>query len=269
MAHVFLGALIALRASLDEPSLNTILKGFPDDAAILMLQHPYAHQDSLAVLRTKVAGGAIWVAASNALAPMRSRGFAAALLRESTIVHRFVISDFGEACCSGTAGSMLGGPLSLKVPNGFPPVYFYRLVSKSAAGDEMVADGPTPIYARRVLLKSGVEGTVPGEPEGFDHQWLRVEYLSRLAGLPVLETEIAMQPSTAVRWSASLDADISHALDRQVSMINRVGKSLLKSGALDPSELPIMLRIEVDIEDRTDRSRPLPKVPPHEFALAP
>jgi hypothetical protein len=269
MAHAFLDALIELRPSLGEPALNSILKGFPDDAAILMLQHPYAHQESLASLRTRISGGAIWVAASNALASIRSRGFAAALLRETAIVHRFVVSDAGETCCNGTAGSLMGGPLTLKVPSGFPPTHFYRLTAKPAPGDDMVADGPTPIYARRVLLKPGVEGTMPGQPEGFDHQRLRIEYLSRLAGLPGVEAEVAIEPNTAVRWSANLSADIARELEHQVSMMNRLAAWLRKSGALEASELPMTLKIDVTMENRTDKSLPLPDVPPHSFALLP
>jgi hypothetical protein len=269
MAQAFLDALIDLRPALDESSLQSILKGFPDHAAILMLQHPYSHQESLASLRTRVSGGATWVAASNALASMRSRGFAATLLRETRIAHRFVVTEVGEACCSGTIGSMLGGPISLKVPNGFPAVRFYRLVGKPASGDEMIADGPTPIYARKVLLTPGIEGTIPGEPEGFDHQWLRIEYLSQLSGLPLVETELAIKPNTAVRWSANLEADISSALQDQVSAMGHLAKSLLKSGALETSEIPMMLRIDVTIEDRTGRSKPLPTVSPHGFTLFP
>jgi hypothetical protein len=269
MAHAFLDALIELGPALDQPSLRAIIQGFPDEAAILMLQHPGSHQESLASLRTRVPGGATWVAASNALASMRSRGFAATLLREMRIAHRFVVTESGEACCSGMIGSLLGGPISMRVPNGFPALHFYRVVAKPSPGDEMIADGATPIYLRKVLLKPGIAGTIPGEPEGFDQQWLRIEYLSQLSGLPLIDAEITIQPNTAVRWSANLDGDISSELQNQVSAMMGLAKALLKSGALEPSELPMLLRIDVTIEDRTDKSKPLPTVPPRSFTLSP
>jgi hypothetical protein len=165
------------------------------------------------------------------------------------------------------AGSLLGGPLTLKVPHGFPPVYFYRLTAKPRPGDEMVAGGGTPIHMRRVLLESGNEGTMPGEPEGFCLQCLRIKYLSQLSGMPLIETDVAIEPNTAVH-PEHLDAEIARALERQVADINRLGKSLLKSGALEPSEVPMTLRIDVKIEDRTNRLQLLP-VPPLTFVLRP
>ena len=157
-----LDALIRLRAPLGPDALKSIAKGYPDDAAILMLQHPYENQETLAWFRTEFPSGAGWVATSNELTALRSRGFAAALLRETTITHRFVVATHNrEACCTGMVGSLLGGLLTLKVPSGFPPIYFYRLTGKPLAGDELLADGPAPIYMRRALLQPGADGAMP------------------------------------------------------------------------------------------------------------
>jgi len=269
MAHAFLDALIELRPTLDDSSLNSIARGFPDAAAILMLQNPSAHQEALAKLRLRTPVSFAWVAASNALASMKSRGFAAALFRETRISHRVVITE-SEACCSVALVPFAEAPSSVQVPSDFPPTYFHRLVAKPVRGDAIVADGRTPIYEQRLLLQPGIEVTMPGRPERFINlQSLRIDYMSQLSGLPPNETEIAVEPLMVVSWSANLDADISRELEKQVTAMNHLAKALLHAGALDASELPMTLKIDVTMENRTGKPLALPEVPPHSFVLSP
>jgi hypothetical protein len=257
MAHAFLDALIRLRVFSEASALNSFAKCYPDGAIILMLQRPYDNQELLAWIRTELPAGAAWVAASNALARMRSSGFAFTLLHETAITHTIAVTE-GEACCRGMAGSMMGGPLSVKLPSGFPPVHFYRLTGKPEPGDRMVADGPVPVYERHIQLKPGIESTMPGEPEGYCLQCLRIQYLSQLSGLTLTETELAVEPSTALPWSANLEQKISRAVSHQIDDMRRLSRSLRQSGALAPSEPGMMLHIRVKMEDhRMDKQPPL------------
>jgi hypothetical protein len=72
-----------------------------------------------------------------------------------------------------------------------------------------------------------------------------------------------------VSWSANLDADISRELEKQVTAMNHLAKALLHAGALDASELPMTLKIDVTMENRTGKPLALPEVPPHSFVLSP
>lgn len=183
-------------------------------------------------------------------------------------MHRGLISDGGDAVWGGTAGSSLGGTQQLKAPSGFPPVIRYRLTSQPAPEDELFSEGATRIYLQRTIVKPGIELTPVWYSGGYCLQCLRIDYLARLANLPVAEVQRAIEPQISIRWSTLLDlhAEISRALAEQIQAINRLAKSLL----LQPSELEGPLKIEVRIEDqRKDRSQPIPAVGPITFVIHP
>jgi hypothetical protein len=272
VARAELDALIRLRAPLKESTLASIVKGFPAEGMILLLQDPFANRALLADVRKDPRGSGEWVAASNALATMRADGFAATLLREVKLTHSGWVTESGETGARGYGGSLGSAIPTYRVPAGFPAVPFYRLTAIPKDGDELISDGATPIYSQRTMIEPGAARELRWTPEGHCVQCLQIGYLSDLAYLPRAKIERAIEPRTPLKWStlAHLHADVSRALADQIAAVNDLAKSLVLSGALRPSELNMTLRIEVRLEDeRKDRSQPIPPVDPVTFVIRP
>jgi hypothetical protein len=273
MAYAMLDALIQLRAQLDEPVLASIMKGFPPEAVVLMLQDPHVSPSLLAEVRPSRSGSAEWVALSNALVAMRAPGFAATLLSEVQFTHGVWLSDSGDAPVGGgMAGSILGGIPLFKVPAGFPPVTRYRLTSQPARDDELFSDGPSRVCLKHIIAEPGVEITPAWSPEGFCLQCLRTSYLARLAGLSAPEVRRTIDARTSIRWSTmlNLNAEISHAIAEQIQAIIHLAKLLLSGGALLPSEYEQPVMIQVGIYDqRVNQTPPIPAVGPVTFIIHP
>lgn len=263
VGHAMLDALIQLRAPLEAPILASIAKGYPAEATILMLQNRVANESLLAAVRMAPVRGYEWVAAGNALAALRAPGFAASLLREVRLTHRVRVSDAGEDIPPSTAGSSLSALASARVPPGFPPVAMYMLTAERKPDAELVSDGRTPIYARRVVIEPGVQRTLATGAE-YCPQCVRVGYLAELARISYDEAYRAIEPHTGVRWSNSrqVDAAISRALALQKSRLRQLVERMVSAGALDRAGQAIALQIEILIDDqRSDRSAALPTYP--------
>jgi hypothetical protein len=273
MAYALLDALIQLRAPLDESVLASIVQGFPTEGVILSLQNPHVSAAFLAEVRaSRPAASAEAVALSNALAAMRAPGFAATLLHEVQLTQWVWLSDSGDARMGGTAGSILGGILQLKVPSGLPSVGRYRLTSQPASQDEVFSDGATPIYLEHIIVEPGIERIPEWPPEAYCVQCLRIGYLAVLASLPATEVKRAIEPQISIRWSTllGLNAEMSRALAEQIQAMNQLAKSLVSAGALLPAELELPLKIEVQINDqRKDQSPPIPAAGPVTFVIHP
>lgn len=269
MAHLMLEALIQLRQPLAAPLLESIAKGVPVEATILMLQYPVENRHLLAAMSSH-SSGAEWVAASNALTRMRTPGFAATLLAEIPLSQSVVVSDTGDAPERGTAGSLpFGGPTVREPPN-FPPVGIYRLTNQNSPDNQMVSDGPVSIYSRRIPIEPGVRQTLDYAPEGYCTGCLEIAYLAELAGITSAEAAHAIERRTAVRWTNLLEfsAEVSSGLTSQETALRHLANSLVTAGSLGTPELPRSLSIEVKIDDRrSDTSVPLPKYGRIEFRL--
>ena len=269
MAHAMLDALIQLRQPVPTALLESIAKVFPIEGTILMLQYPSENRRLLEAVHARP-GGAEWVAASNALTRMRASGFAATLLAEIPLSHSVLVSDNGDAPGRGMGGSIASGGPTLRVPPDFPPVGIYRLISQHSADDQLVSDGPLPIYSHRTVLVPGVEQTLNYLPEGYCSRCLEVEYLAELADRSRMEVDHVVDWQTALRWTNLLqfNAELSRALNDQESALRHLASSLVSAGALDNSELRMVLHIDVSVQDlRSDRSVSLPEYPPVEFRL--
>lgn len=269
MAHSMLDALIQLRRPVPTAQLESIAEAFPIEGTILMLQYPAENRRLMEGVHARP-GGAEWVAVSNALTRMRTPGFAATLLAEIPLSQSVLVSDNGDAPGRGMAGSLASGGPTLRVPPDFPPVGIYRLTAQHSADDQLVSDGPLPIYSHRTALDPGVEQTLNYPPEGYCSRCLEIEYLAELANTSRMEVDRVVDWQTALRWTNLLqfNAELSRALRDQESALKRLGGSLVSAGVLDNSELPMVLHIYVSIQDRrTDRSVSLPKCPPVEFRL--
>jgi hypothetical protein len=271
VGHAMLDALIQLRVPLEAPILASIAQGYPAEATILMLRDRKANESLLADVRVAHAGGGEWVAAGNALAALRARGFAAALLREIRPANMIRVSDTdtGENIPPGAAGSSLSALATCRVPPGFPPVAMYRLTAERTAGAELVSDGPTPIYSQRTVIEPGANRTFTSG-SSYCLQCLRVGYLAELPGISNDEAYRTIESHTGVRWSNPLQvsAAISHALAEQESRLRQLVKRLVSAGVLESSELSITMHVEPQIEDqRSDRSTTLPAYPAVQFQL--
>lgn len=269
MAHSMLDALIQLGQPLPTPVLESIANAFPIEATILMLQYPEENWGLLERVHARP-GGAEWVAASNALSRIRASGFAATLLAEIPLSHSVLVSDNGDAPGSGMGGSIGSGESTLRVPPHFPPVGMYHLTAQHTGDDQLISDGPIPIYSHRTVLDPGVEQTLNYPPEGYCSRCLEIGYLAELAGSSRMEVDHVVSWQTAVRWTNLLQfgAEVSKALTDQESALKHLASSLISAGVLDKSELHMVLHIGVDIQDRrSDQSVPLPKYSPVEFVL--
>jgi hypothetical protein len=269
MAHSMLDALIQLRQPVPPAPLESIAKAFPIEGTILMLQYPADTRRLLEGVHARP-GGAEWVAASNALMRMRAPGFAATLLVEIPLSHSVLVSDNGDAPARGMAGSIASGGPTLLVPPDFPPVGIYRLIAQHSADDQLVSDGPVPIYSHRTALDPGVEQTLSYPPEGYCSRCLEIEYLAELAGTSRMEVDRVVEWQTALRWTNLLqfNAELSKALMDQELALKHLANSLVFAGVLDNSEVQMALHIDVSVQDRrSDRSVSLPKCPPVEFRL--
>jgi hypothetical protein len=269
MAHSMLDGLIQLRQPLAEPVLESIAKGFPVEATILMLQFPEANRQLLAAIHAH-SGGAEWVAASNSLARMRAPGFAATLLAEIPLSQWVVVSDTGDAPERGTAGSLASGGPTVRVPPNFPVVGMYRLTGQRSPGDELVSDGSVPIYSHRIPLEPGVKQILDYPAEGYCTRCLEIGYLAELSGVTRAEAAHVVEWRTAVRWTNLLEfgAEVSRGLTDQETALNHLAGLLISAGALGRAELQRPLHIEVEIDDRrSDRSVPLPRYAPIDFRV--
>ncbi len=265
LGRALLDALIQLRQPLDSSVLASLAEGYRTEAAILMLQYPAANCEALAALRAGDPKGDDWVPASNALATMRAPGFAAALLHEVHIRQRIWVRGDAEPQFPGTAGSGLSSNPVMKVPPGFPPIGLYRLVAQAAEGDELVADGTTPMYSQRTIVEPGKEVTWQTGGQGYCYQCLRIGYLAELARVSVDEARQAVEADTTVRWSNSVNlaVEISRALESQKTALQH----LASAAGVTASE-GMILQIVVEMMDqRSDRSVPLPAVSAMEIHL--
>lgn len=258
--RALLDALIQLRQPLDSSLLASFVRAFRTEAAILMLQHPFANRESLAALRAGEPRGFEWVAASNALSAMRAPGFAAALLHEVRFTQSVWVRDSGEPPGRGEAGSLLGGNTTVRVPPGFPPVGLYRLTGQGLPGDELIADGPTPMYSHRTLVEPGKEVIWDQPPEGYCFDCMRIEYLAELARVPVAEAWRAIEADTTVHWTnlAALAAEISRALEAQRAALHRLASA---AGVTDSEGMFLQITVSV-VDERSDRAVPLPTILP-------
>ena len=265
-----LDALIQLRAPLSEAVLSRIYEAYPTEGTMLMLQHPEANQVLLMRAHREQSAG-IWVAATNSLVRMAAPGIAAALLTEKPLSHWVWVSDTGDAAPQGVAGSIMSGELKLRLPDGFPPVGLYHLMTEECPDCQMASDGPAPIYLQRNVIEPGGERELKLPGSGYCLPCLRVQYLAALSAGEPDETERAMRAQTSVQWrnnAQQVRAEIAQTVALQEVEVRKMVARLVKSGALKKSELGMTLRIEVHVDDqRSDHSAPLGEYPAVEFRV--
>jgi hypothetical protein len=276
--NAMLDALIQLHQPLEASALTSIAKHFPTEATILMLQDAPKNRSLLATVREMPVSHSVWVAASNALARLRAAGFAAALLREVSLTTSVFVLDPGKTP-HGSGGSGMLSNSNMQLPPGFPPVAVYWLTAEWADGEELVSNGPTPIYSQRTVIDPGMNRQINWPSDAYcvrckincpECQRERAEYLAGLAQVPTSEVHRLIQPQLIVEWStpAHVDAEISRGLAEQEAGIRRLVRLLASVGALHNSELGMMFHIEIRTEDqRSDRSVPLTEYPAVEFRV--
>src|SRR5262249_27247409 len=160
--------------------------------------------------------------------------------------HSVLLSDNGDAPARGMAGSIGSGAPTVRVPPDFPPVGVYRLTSQRSPDDELVSDGSLPIYSHRTVLEPAVGRRPNYSPEGYCSRCLEIGYLAGLARTSNKEVDRAVDRQTAVRWTNLLqfNAEVSRGLTEQESALKELARSLLSTGALEPSEFEMALHIE-------------------------
>jgi hypothetical protein len=221
----------------------------------------------------------VWVAASNALARLRSPGFAASLLREIHLTNSIRVSDTGHYLPEGAAGSGMLSNSKMQVPPLFPPIGLYWLTAEHVTGDKLASPGTIPIYVRRVVMEPGVDRSLiypedgscaPCEAGCPKCQAERIGYLSGLLHEPHQHLDRVLDRSTEMKWSspAQLSEAIRWAVIEQQKEIRQLAKRLVSAKLMEASDLDMVLRIEVLVEDRrSDRTTPLAQYKTSEFRL--
>ena len=165
---------------------------------------------------------------------MRAPGFAATLLAEIPLSHSVWVSIWR---CAGTrdGGQHRFGRTDPASAFRFPASWDHRLIAQHSADDQMVSDGPLPIYYHRTALDPGVEQTLNYPAEGHCSRCLEIDYLAELAGTARIEVDRVVDWQTALRWSNSLqfNAELSRALMDQELALKHLASSLGSAGVLD------------------------------------
>jgi hypothetical protein len=271
--RAMLDALIRLRKPLEPPVLMAIFRRFPAEGTILMLQDESANRALLSQARIDCPDGWEWIAASSALTRLRAPGFAMTLLREIQLSQWIVVSDSGRARARVMVGSPRANIFHVRVADGFPRVGVYGLVARDGPDEELVSAGVFPIFARCTLLVPEEKRALfmPGPSPACSPEGLRIGYLAELAAVPEREARRAIDAWTGVKWTtpAGVRADIFKALSEQKAALRRLVGLLFSAGLLETIDLDMSMRIEVLVDDeRSDRTVPLPEVPPSNSAFA-
>jgi hypothetical protein len=144
--------------------------------------------------------GLSWFAAANLLLMQRPPGLARLLLEGVEIDATIDVSENGSI---GGAGGISGGVAcgASFLASGLPPWPSYTLIPHAESGAVVLAQGPTPVYYRRVVSPAGVgprvsELTVAG-PNARD----RITYVARLAALKPSALPLQGNERHSVAWN--------------------------------------------------------------------
>jgi hypothetical protein len=206
--------------------------------------------------------GEMWFALANLLVPRSPSGFAASLLHGLRVELLVTVSESGGTSTELGSGISHTDGIGQKPP-GFPPHAEYHW-EWLPAGSSLLSTGPRSLYySRRVTAEAQfpVSYTARLMPTGDD----RVAYLSAIAGSEY-RSDLGGRMVLGVRWTngGGYRADVRkkrRAIEREYAGLLARLVSRGRLNADEAARLPLSLTTVVR-DERGDRSRPLPQIPP-------
>lgn len=202
---------------------------------------------------------AAWLALGNALNTSRGpAGFVARLVERLEVELKITVVDHDVLRGWGGSRHLMFGDGRRTLPSSYPPLWSYDLSRSQREGDQLLADGPIPIYLerRRVTEGFGSSRRSANRTRG------RLAWIAARLGTDVDDLPLRQTHSGRVRWS---DADtLLRDVEAEKAKVRRAhGKlvaSLLERGVLSEGEARTLEpQVELTLkDDREDQSEPLP-----------
>jgi hypothetical protein len=256
-----LDSLIRLDAEVPSDVLLPLYASSPNEVLILLARSPQENQGALLALFTDGAPPALWLAAGNLLAEMRTPGFAARVLAGLKIrasVYVFDREDHGGFGTGGGCGGGCGYGTDWSPDTELPPVGYYTLDYTPSRGATVVASGRHVVYYTRALRPT--QGA--GGGCGFDRDAARVEYLAALLYMGEDSPGFSAYPQHEVTCEdpAGCRRALAGVRDEVVSSYGVLLGRLLGDSLLDAAEASqLKPDITLDITDlRGKKTFPLP-----------
>lgn len=254
-------ALVVLRVKVPAELAEALYDDY-EDASIVLLSRAENADARVLALAGRETGGLRWLALNNLLAERKTPGFAAATLRDLRLLVTLSVSEDGNRGYGfGGGGGSVGCPGG-GYDDGFPPMFFYRLVAGDRVGGELFAPGPRPIAFARLLYGGSAD-------EQFDRDEARLEYLALLAEGWARDvraaTGLSAVEDVSVKWEGG-DALRVEARAARASVGRRFAALVAKlreRGLLTDDEAAgLVPNVTVGVYDfRADRTTPLPEIP--------
>ncbi len=261
-----LDLLIRWRAKLPPDVLAELVddRWCADAAIILACAHPDAGAPALRRLLAGRPSDMGWAAACDVLVASKDTSLAATLLRPLTIRLSLAVTDPGMSGGGARFGSRSSGDGHITVLSGFPPDVIWWLTLLPRVGDQVIADGPVTVHARRREFPVGTTG-FGGGSGSVERDVLTPTYLALLmTGLEESPRPLKTRVAATVVWSdaAAFVAEAAAAHARCEAAWREVADALVAARMLDPAERATLApQIDVRVrDDRADKSVPLPPV---------
>jgi hypothetical protein len=249
-----LDALIQLDASPPSELLHRISARRPVEA-LFLASGGNAEMDGVLLSMLGEHDGLIWFGAANLLLARGSPRLAAGLLAGLHLSGTLRITDGSAGFVAGSASGFTCCMGGIGAPRtDLPPRIAYVLRAGHAAGQQLLADGPTPVYYERLVGDRIATPCAPRSEHGGGTPTDRLRYLAAL--MPRTPLPIAAAESRDMRWHPGLDvaaATLAFRLDleaRYARMIDGLafGGFLLGAdrGALAPD-------VRIDVVDARSR----------------
>ncbi|MBL0160153.1 MAG: hypothetical protein IPP47_24150 [Bryobacterales bacterium] len=217
-----------------------------------------------------------WLAISNILLERRAGNLIERMLDGLPATHRFFVTasqksfEVPGGVPGGTRGIITGAPRRF-FPAGFPAIALYQLTLTGGLGSVSIAEGPTSVFFRRVIVPSG------GFIYWFDdlqrpYQTARIEYkleyLARLTGRSLVDVQSRFHSETIIQWrdANSLARQVEKRLDEQAAGLRQFVAEAKRQGMIDATQL--RLEIQPTLTDlRPVKPALIPQPRPREIIL--
>ena len=217
-----------------------------------------------------------WLAISNILLERRAGNLIERMLDGLPATHRFFVTasqksfEVPGGVPGGTRGIITGAPRRF-FPAGFPAIALYQLTLTGGLGSVSIAEGPTSVFFRRVIVPSG------GFIYWFDdlqrpYQTARIEYkleyLARLTGRSLVDVQSRFHSETIIQWrdANSLARQVEKRLDEQAAGLRQFVAEAKRQGMIDATQL--RLEIQPTLTDlRPVKPALIPQPKPRETIL--
>jgi hypothetical protein len=266
-------ALVDLAPDLDEKALQLFIDEKCHALAMaLIAAHPQGKEKLLfGIIDPARKPGPVsdeaWAAACNLLVQGRAAGFAAGLIRETSVHMKVVVRE------AGPLGFRDGGSRKATIRCGdgqivfgdeFPPVVYHQLTLRERSGLTLLAPGPKNVYLERSESSKPGQMGIGSISGSFDRDGYRLSCLAALLRRRSEDLEARIESGATVEWK---DADdlrqrVASAVRDVLGAWARLGESLTEQGLLTEEEQRAAApTVVLEVRDlREDRKAPLPKV---------